>query len=228
MTSASTMLSIDLSQSWTNSSVTIQSTSKPSGVPSKNKPSLWYDKQKDVLYTGYAGGPSNVAGQSESPMYVWLFKPDHTGSGNWSGVIGSDDPIWNTLTRSNNCLISYGSDSAYILGGTDPTNRDTLLPGLVQFNFTTRSFSNSSASGYTFNGTVASGSMHYVPFYGPQGLFVIMGGENQIDLKDFNVISVYDPSSRQWFNQTTTGYTPEPRREFCTAGIASTNGTYEV
>ena len=124
--------------------------------------------------------------------------------------------------------MAYGPDNAFILGGTDPFNSNALLPGLVAFNFTTRSWSNSSASGYNSNGTVESGAMHYVPPFGPGGLFVVLGGDNFTDYRDFGKASVYDPISQKWFNQTTTGNTPEPRKEFCVSGIASTNNTYEM
>ena len=209
--------------------MTIRSTSKPSGVPSLNKPSLWYDKKNDVLYTGYAGEPSYVAANRPiPPSSLWAFKPDHTGSGSWSKVIGSDDSVWSSIKHSNNGLMAYGPDNAFVLGGSDPFNNNALLPGLVQFNFAKRSWSNSSASGYNTNGTVESGALHYVPTFGPGGLLVVLGGENLTDLNDFGKISVYDPISQKWFNQTTTGNTPEPRKEFCTAGIASTDGTYEM
>lgn len=47
-------------------------------------------------------------------------------------------------------------------------------------------------------------------------------------VKDLETVSIYDPSSEQWFNQTTTGNIPQPREEFCLAGLESNNGTYEM
>ena len=49
-------------------------------------------------------------------------------------------------------------------------------------------------------------------------------------LIDFGTVSVFDPAKREWWNQTTTGNdsAPSPRVEFCTAGVNSTNGTYEM
>lgn len=76
--------------------------------------------------------------------------------------------------------------------------------------------------------------MHYIPSFGPQGMFIAMGGQNgrgddtHAALIDFGSVSVYDPVQEKWWNQTTTGDKPSPRIEFCMAGINSTNGTYEM
>ncbi|MCJ1465317.1 hypothetical protein MMC07_003934 [Pseudocyphellaria aurata] len=99
---------------------------------------------------------------------------------------------------------------------------------------TTKEFSNSTAGGYPFGEFTEKGEMHYVPSFGPKGLFVVMGGDglshpnSTSRLRDLETISIYDPSSRQWFNQTTTGNIPQPREEFCLAGLESNNGTYDI
>ncbi|MCJ1463268.1 hypothetical protein MMC07_001874 [Pseudocyphellaria aurata] len=98
---------------------------------------------------------------------------------------------------------------------------------------TTKIFSNSSASGYSFNETAEKGAMHYVSSFGPDGLFVVLGGDSAwhpdyTTLTHLDTISIYDPSTKQWFNQTTIGDIPIPRKEFCLAGIESNNGTYEI
>ncbi len=136
--SASTILSIDLSHDWTNASVTIRSTAKPSGVPSLNKPSLWYNRADDLIYTGYTGVPSLVAtNRPIPPSSLWAFTPDDTGSGSWSQVIGSDDPIWSSTKKSVHGLMAYGPDNAFVLGGNDPFN-NVLKPGLVIYSFRNR------------------------------------------------------------------------------------------
>lgn len=144
------------------------------------------------------------------------------------------------MTRSWRPMMAYGSNSAFLLGGTEDflTTPETAakiggevaLPGLVQFNMTTKTFTNSSAAGYQVNGTAERGGMHHVPSFGPDGLFLVMGGDHvdPSDLRDFSTISILDPSSKNWYQQATTGNTPKPRIEFCTAGVNSTNGTYEM
>ena len=240
---ASTILSVDLSKNWTNSSVVLQTTTKPSGVPLLSYGNLWYDQSKDLLYTGFTGRVSSF-GNAPSPysLSLWSFKPDGTGSGTWNEEINPGDDAWGSLTRPYRGSQAFGGDSAFVLGGTensqtdrDTENLDTDVPltGLVQFNMTTKKFTNSTAKGFSSNQTIEMGQMHYVPSFGPNGLFMLMGGDDPLGPSDKNNfgmdnIWVYEPVQNKWFNQTATGNIPEPRREFCLAGVNSTNGTYEM
>ena len=206
-------------------------------------PSLWYDERENILYSGFAGWVSPFGDSpSPAPLSLWSFTPDGTGSGNWEEVIHSSSPVWDSMTRPGSAMMAFGSGSAYALGGFE-SSRTTLLaahsqqavpiPGLIQFNMTTKKFSNSTVGGYSFNGAAEEGAMHYVPSFGPKGLFLVMGGDDVLHLnpalgKGLETISVYDPSSEQWFNKTTTGNIPQPREEFCLAGLESNNGTYEM
>ena len=237
---ASSLLSIDLSQTWTNSTVSIQSNTKPSRVPNLNNPSLWYDDTVDIIYTGFSGWNSSYGDNPELPsLSLWAFHPDGTGDGEWNEVINSNSTIWGSLTRTSMPLMAYSSDTALILGGTNRPyhlpSSENLLPGMVQFDMKSQSFTNSSAYCCNASGGIDRGAMHYVPSFGKAGLFVAMGGQNGISTKprfaslvEFRTVSVYDPAKQQWWNQTTTGDEPSPRIEFCVAGINSTNGTYEM
>ena len=238
---ATSLLSIDLSKSWTNSTVEIHANSKPDAVPSLVNPSLWYSEQDKVLYSGFAGRISLYADKPPPvELQLWSFKPDGAGSGSWTEVYGANDSAFGSITRPWRSMMAYGGDSAFLLGGTEdflttPETASKLggevaLPGLVQFNMTTKTFSNSSAAGYQVNGTAQRGVMHYVPSFGPNGLFFVLGGDYIIptDLRDFSTISIFDPASKTWHQQATTGFIPKARVEFCTAGVNSTNGTYEM
>ena len=103
---------------------------------------------------------------------------------------------------------------------------------MVHFNMSSRTFVNTSTPATLANsGAVDNGAMHYVPSFGPQGFFVAMGGDtiqNVPGLISFDTVAVFDPAKQEWFNQSTTGSPPTSRIEFCTAGIESTNGTYEM
>ncbi|KAL9590882.1 MAG: hypothetical protein Q9203_000339 [Teloschistes exilis] len=235
---SSTTLSIDLSQDWVNDTVILKSTNKPSGAPLLSSPSFWYDAGRDVFYSGFAGRVSPWGDRpSTPPLSLWSFKPDGLGGGTWTEEIADNDPIWKNLTRPFDGYLASGGDKALVLGGA--ANRDIdpnlskiinqiSLPGLVEFDFTTKKFTKSSTK--IFGGEATSGQMHYVPSFGPDGVFLTMGGVNQTDNQnfDFDKIWVYDTKTHRSYNQTTTGNIPEPRREFCIAGVNSTDGTYEI
>ena len=60
---ASTLLSIDLSQNWTNATVVFNSTPKPDGVFNLDGSSLWYHDQEEILYARFTG--TNIAFKGE-------------------------------------------------------------------------------------------------------------------------------------------------------------------
>ena len=242
---ASTLLSIDLSQNWTNTTVVIQSTTKPDGVPNLNSPSLWYHESENLIYSGFAGWNSTFGdGPSLPSLSLWAFEPDGSGSGAWSEVIAADSSVWSQFTRPGQPLTAFGPENAWVLGGITSEwmsdhngwpSPENLIPGMVQFNMTSRTFSNHSVQCCNATGGIYKGAMQRVPPFGPGGIHIAMGGQNGIGndgehagLIDLGTVSIFDPTTQEWWNQTTTGSKPSPRVEFCTAGISSTDGTYEM
>lgn len=233
---ADTILSIDLSQNWTNATVLFHSTSKPNGVPNLNYGSLWYDEPTELIYTGYTGASSTLDPDSAPlppPESIWTFKPDNLGSGTWNLTTPTNASVWNTIARTVHGYQAYGNGSAYVLGGYNWTTpyENHVYPGMIKFDMSSQTFSNiSSEIGATSpSGNPACyGRMQYVPYFGSNGVFVVMGGTDSNGNIGFGQVLIFDPASGSWYNQTTTGNEPAPRGMFCTAGIASTNGTYEI
>ena len=231
---ATSMLSIDLSQNWVNATVPIHSITKPNGVPNLDDGSLWYDESTQLLYTGYTGSssPFDVNINPSLPESIWTFKPDNLGSGTWNQTISSSASIWNTIKRTNRGYQAYGNGSAYVLGGSNvPLSGQYLYPGMIKFDMSSQVFSNiSSETGATSpSGNPGQyGTMQYVPPFGSNGVFVVMGGADSKGPIDFGSVQVYDPASGSWYNQTTTGNKPAARYSHCTAGAASMNNTYEI
>ncbi|KAL8709898.1 MAG: hypothetical protein Q9225_007380 [Loekoesia sp. 1 TL-2023] len=205
-------------------------------------PAFAYDEKNDIFYSGFAGRVSNFGNNPDAiPLSLWSFKPDGTGSGTWKEEIGSDDPAFNHLIRPFEGYQAYGGDGALVLGGLTSAQSDEKTkdmqgelpsPGLVTLNMTTKTFTNSSAESFNGKGDAVEGQIHYVPSFGPNGLFMIMGGSKvpagNNSLLDFSNIWVYESATKVWFNQTATGNIPESRRAFCIAGLNSTDGTYEI
>ncbi|KAL8802661.1 MAG: hypothetical protein Q9182_003677 [Xanthomendoza sp. 2 TL-2023] len=237
---SSNTLSIDLSQDWVNDTVVFHTTSKPSLAPILSSASLWYDKTKGLFYSGVIGSIPYVWLNPPKlpPLSLWSFKPDGRGSGTWKEEIPVGDSVWRSLTRSTLGYQSSGVDTALVLGGEVVNiSAPTLQPGLVQFDMRTRKFTNSSATSFNANGTGSGGQMHFVPFFGPNGIFLIMGGRKDMELDDygnaddfygFDNIWVYEGATHQWYNQTASGNVPKGRMEFCVAGVNSTDSTYEI
>ncbi|KAL8945855.1 MAG: hypothetical protein Q9222_007665 [Ikaeria aurantiellina] len=235
---SSSTLSIDLSEDWENGTVVFHSTSKPSDAPNLSYNSLWYDEKNDIFYSGATGRVSQFGNGPVPPTpAIWSFKPDGMGGGTWNQEIGSNDPAWDRILRSYKGYTAAGGDSAFVVAGLASAftskdfqyvSNDIQLPGLVQFNMTTKKLTNSTVRGFTSDGEGDLGQMHYVPSFGPNGVFLVMGGERRNRNFDFSNIWVYEAVTNRWYNQTATGNLPEPRREFCVAGVNSTNETYEI
>lgn len=238
---ASSTLSIDLSQDWVNATVVLQSTNKPPRAPLLSYPSMWWDERDKLFYSGATGRTSIFATPDDPPpLSLWSFKPDGTGSGTWAEVIPAGDAIWENLTRTTYGYQASDGNTALVLGGvttsqtspeTKDISRDTLQPGLLQFDMRTQRFTNSSATSFNADGTGSQGQMHFVPSFGPNGLFLMLGGDNASGLTtkySFAEIKLYDAATQLWYNQTATGNVPRGRQEFCVAGVNSTEGTYEM
>ena len=234
---ASTLLSIDLSQNWTNATVVFQSTPKLYGVPILNGPSLWYHEDEKVLYTGLSGANISFGAPLDLPsLSLWMFKPDTMGGGAWNEVINATSSVWDSLIRPIFPLQAYSLNSAWILGGNNLffDNSKPIGENMVHFDMSSWTLRNSSIQCCDASKGIAGGAMQFVPSFGPEGIFVVLGGANghmdggSHDLVGFATVSVFDPAKQEWWNQTTTGNEPSPRMQFCTAGINSTNGTYEM
>ena len=86
-------------------------------------------------------------------------------------------------------MIAYGAGSGYVLGGTlayQTSPQTTVLnitivaiSGLFRFDMASKTLSNSACPGRLrrFKGVVQIGAMHYVPSFGPKGLFIVMDGD---------------------------------------------------
>ncbi|KAL8903295.1 MAG: hypothetical protein Q9171_007448 [Xanthocarpia ochracea] len=238
---SSTTHSINLSQDWVNNSVVLTTITKPPGAPLLSDSSLWYHEENDIFYSGFTGRSSLFGDKpAPPPTSLWSFKPDGTGSGSWKVEISPDDPKWTRQVKRDLGYTASGGASALVLGGvlnpwTSPESmnltEDVEVPGIVEFNMTRKGFFKSNATGFNAKGTGARGAMHYVPSFGPNGLFMIMGGTDLTDPDNnigFDNIWVYESQENRWYNQTATGDVPAGRRSFCLAGVNSTDETYEI
>lgn len=80
------------------------------------------------------------------------------------------------------------------------------------------------------------GGAHFVDNFGPAGLVVVFGtaippdeGEVVAEQPAMTQISIFEPESGTWYNQTAAGpNSPAWRADFCTTGVAGDNGTYEM
>ncbi|KAK3994750.1 hypothetical protein QBC44DRAFT_367269 [Cladorrhinum sp. PSN332] len=232
---ADTIASIDLRKDFTNDSVALRSTTKPAETPSLKNGGIWVDHNNSILYTGFAGTESSFGDDIKYPQGLWSFTPDGTGGGFWENLNKTADPSFVDLPRPYMGQVASGNGLGFFLGGFvgNESGKYTALSSLTTYNLASHELTNLTVTGVSNRGLEQMGGMIYIPNFGNQGILVNMGGDQDgrveaDDLISFRRIQVYDPENQRWFEQKATGEIPQPRKEFCITGAASTNRTYEI
>ena len=140
-------------------------------------------------------------------------------------MIPAGDPAFNNLVRPKDSSVASSGEQAFFLNGGD--TRGNPIGGMLQLDMASKSFRNTTSP---FD-QLWSGKMQFVPSYGQDGLLVNIGGasgtQDDGDI-GWRSVQVYDVSNQVWYNQTTSGDFPEPRKEHCVEGLASSEQTYEI
>jgi hypothetical protein len=221
--------------------------------PNFNQIRFWYDQNETGVYA-YGGEFSQLntwVGPGTVPLNnLWKFVPLNPGpGGSWQEVDTSADGGWQRLIRPSGGAVASAKDVGYNLGGyydswTSQSTSDLgggflPAPGMQICNFTTNKCSNNSALGYSSNGAFEFGGLVHVPTWGPEGLVVVIGGQTSPMLNLFSDgqkyqnmanISLFEPTTQQWYYQTSTGEVPPQRDRFCVVGSTAggDNGTFEI
>lgn len=202
---------------------------------------MWVDEASKLLYTGFAGRPSTFGNGEYYDYGLYSFAPDGQGGGIWKNLNSTATPRFLTEHRPFYGVTGSGNGVGYFLGGfavnaSQADDRQSAIPisGLISYNFTSNELSNNTVTGITNAGEIQMGDAVFVPNFGPEGILLTFGGD-QVGKKnsgdnflDSTTVQVFDPSSGTWYEQATSGNIPEARKEFCMAGVASNNNTYEI
>ena len=146
-------------------------------------------------------------------------------------------PSFGNLTRPDYALGATVDGTGFILGGVadlhsaagENSDYDIALGGIVAFNMTSNQWSNTSMPSNMVRPTGRNGVLASVPIFGPEGLLIAtgLGAMDQVPIP-FDTITIYEPGSKTWHNQTATGDIPKGRDKACTVGIQGDNETYEM
>lgn len=110
------------------------------------------------------------------------------------------------------------------------------MSSLLKYDFASKKVTNETVNLASTQGSEQFGSMLYVPNFGKKGILVSVGGliakmntDNNDDKRmSLDTARIFDIDSSAWFEQSTSGTPPAPRQEYCMAGVASDNQTYEI
>lgn len=111
---------------------------------------------------------------------------------------------------------------------------------MVSYNMLTKEWQNHTSIGMLGpKQSLEDGRAIHVPGFGPDALVFVLGGSakaaaadpkasSQGPLVSFANVSFFDPSSKQWYWQTTTGEAPKGRVGHCLVGSLSQEGSFEM
>ncbi|KAK2052192.1 hypothetical protein LY76DRAFT_527169, partial [Colletotrichum caudatum] len=229
--------SLDLSKSWTPRDVKMRRI--PKNAPTTIRQAYFVDASSG---TAYGWGGFIAKDPAPSQTFVGKFVADGGGGGSWSTKSGSesDHKGLAELRRSHGGAVASTPDSGFYFGGisedTTSAGWNDWVSGYFQFDFKSRqrTWTNYTDSPYSPSRTRYAAAAHYVPTLGPNGVIMVMGG-NEFDAgggggSDLSMETVWflDPVTHKWYSQKTNGRPPARRRWPCTVGARSPNGTYEM
>ncbi|KAF5650670.1 kelch repeat [Fusarium sp. NRRL 25303] len=240
-TAVSLTLSLPLDESWTNDTVAFTESEKgPS--PYLKQPALWVDEERSAIYSwGGQGSYKNTSSAGDHHLYA--FEADD-GKGSWSIHDPEDDTLFTSLYRTVRGAYTTCHGVGYHLGGygerrtderfTDGSYVERPLDGLLTYNMTTQKWTNESTKALDY--ATWSGRATCIPSIGSSGLLVFMGGakvkmpafRNASEPVSFTNITIFNPSSKEWYYQRTSGISPDPRVDFCSVGVQGPNNTYDI
>lgn len=230
-------LTLDMSQSSTNESVTFGFINKTLEVFVLNGEILWPTGDPNSCLA-FGGVQNLIYGTPPPPTQVWQLTTNDSGSGSWSNFGFGNISAFNNLTRPGDALGATIDDTGFILGGyissqTSPAYNGMIgrfsIPGIVAYNMSTGQWSNSSMPQELVRPNGKNGILAAVPTFGTQGLLMATGtGSSSEGALPFDNITIHEPTNRTWHYQTATGSIPRGRDKACTVGIEGDNGTYEV
>ncbi|KAH8895590.1 hypothetical protein GQ53DRAFT_820413 [Thozetella sp. PMI_491] len=232
-------ISISLKLDWTNDTVSLKATAK-TNAPVFNFPGLWPDIGSSNFYMW--SGSMAYAGQGRVPPanQLWKFTADGNGGGVWASVKSGNSVAFSQLVRPDNCAFCVINNVGYCVGGSVDSGSDPsipsdvsyALPGVVGYDISSQTWENSSSVGFGGFGTLLAGRSAYVPF-GPKGLMLLLGGSQSpvgntslAEPNDFVNLTLWDPTTKRWYSQETTGSRPIPKSNFCVVGAQGLNGTF--
>lgn len=229
---AAPTLSIDLSKSWTNSSVVINQINATADVLG-HEGLFWQESTKSILRFG---GDSYKTDEKKESVFGLAVADTANGGGSWSLLHSSTDVMWQHVTWPINPSFASSPTVGFVLGGyaqVGSSTTNSALLGLTLVNTTDDTYTTSYDVGpFSADGGVYMGAAQFVPSFGTgQGVVIFLGGRvfGGNTLYPMSQLTIYDVASKKWYTQTAVGDVPKARKTMCITGALGTNtSTYEM
>ncbi|KFX94138.1 hypothetical protein O988_06458, partial [Pseudogymnoascus sp. VKM F-3808] len=239
---------IDLTKSWTTSTLTGTGYTRDSSMAAARRPQLFYDESHDTVYSQAGSVYGSLMRPTElfsyAPPQVWGFKPDDKPDGTvtWTEEYSkalSPATTYPYISSVENALAASSEKKHFSLGGSIGflfNSSDTGSRGELSMNqFLTYDYKTQKFENRTHPAHYIQGEAQYVPTYGDEGVVVFFAGKTPTDrnvaddnIADTGIILVYDIANDKFYNQSATN-APAGRFNLCSVGASNAgNNSYEI
>lgn len=237
---------IDLTKSWTTSTLTGTGYTRDSSFAAARRPQLFYDESHDMVYSEAGQVYGSLLRPTQLFSYaapqVWGFKPDGKTDGtvSWTEqysksltttypyVSSVDNALWASSEKKH---YSLGGSIGFLFNASNTASRGELsMNQFLIYDYATQTFENR-----THPAHYIQGEAQYVPTYGEEGVVVFFGGKTPVDrnvadnnIADMGIILVYDIHTDKFYNQSASN-APAGRYNLCSVGAGNAgNNSYEM
>lgn len=241
---------IDLTQSWSTTSVSATVFNKSDEILPMRRPDLFYNPVSQNVYT-LGGEPYTINGSSFNgsvkPQF-WSFSTENQPTVKWENAYPTlPEDSYQIAADPAMALTATSESEHFSLGGytyyneSDGSQAKFVQDGLLSFDFANKTFRNdTSVYSQLKSLNPMSGDGQYVPYWGESGLILFFGGQWPNDIEDvdpqaigLDQVYVYDIYSDTFTIQAatlTSNSGPTARLSFCSvgAGMNTANPSYEM
>lgn len=242
---------IDLSQSWTNSTVELKEISySTSGINPRNNVKLWPNTDRKMLYRwGGDGTRGKRAEPDDTQLWVLAIDDNDGGSGGWTIQEPANANVFADVVSGTSGASTTCGDKAFYIGGfgtvssdprfskTDFATESVPIPGVLSFDESETLWANDSSIGLNKFGRGKDSNAVCLDNDANNSLIVMFGGlspttvsaENSAsDVLPMSNITIYDTEEKRWHYQAASGSVPIAAQLFCSVAAKSPDGTYEM
>ncbi|OBT40559.1 hypothetical protein VE00_08585 [Pseudogymnoascus sp. WSF 3629] len=230
---------IDLSKSWSTSTVEAIASNHAEEFKPSRRPEIYHDTIHNVVYS-YGGAYFSANFKDDHVVYeanvtpeVWGFTPPESGNSISDSFPLTSSVEYALTTSSDKKHYSFGGTITYRVDadGGEGVPVQMVMEDFVTYDYATQTYSNVSRT----TPHSLAGEAQFIPQYGEEGVLLLFGGKNpmdrgvaSLDVADLGSIQVYDIYTDTFYTQAATN-APTGRYSFCSVGASNANNSsYEI
>ena len=238
-TPANNFLSLDLTKSWQASTPALNNLPQPSGPPAVANGYLWNSLQSLFLYGGEF---SDYPPTPPSPPTLWEYS---IGSSSWqqfsnpqtsAGTNAPDGNLPVQQVAEGAGVAVPGIGRGFFFGGhQDPFTTASWpqnVPRIYLNTLLEYAYPASDSPGGAWQNVTGSdspptadGVLVYIPGFGDDGILVALAGGTADTYAQLNTVQIFDIATSSWYQQSTSGKTPQSRVNPCAVAAAAADGS---